>query len=101
MYWVHWKTRNAKLAKKSRAVTNPAAGLKVKPEVSEKKYFYQLNHKSKTNEVNDEMTYFSETWICPPFVECYPQSIHTPSSSAPKLDDVSCKPFRVKVPRPW
>ena len=33
-YCVHWKTLNAKLAKKSRAVMSPAAGRSVKPDVS-------------------------------------------------------------------
>lgn len=30
-YWVHWNTRNARLARKSRALTSPAAGLRLNP----------------------------------------------------------------------
>jgi hypothetical protein len=35
-YCVLWNTRNARLAKKSRAVSRPAAGRRVKPVCSEK-----------------------------------------------------------------
>lgn len=34
MYCVHWNTRNARLARKSLAVTSPAAGRSVNPDVS-------------------------------------------------------------------
>ena len=34
IYCVHWNTRNARLARKSRAVTSPAAGRSVNPDVS-------------------------------------------------------------------
>ena len=31
MYWVHWNTRNARLARKSRAASSPTAGRSWKP----------------------------------------------------------------------
>lgn len=34
MYWVLWKTRNARAARKSRADSSPAAGLNLKPVLS-------------------------------------------------------------------
>ncbi len=37
---MHWNTLNARLAKKSWAVTRPAAGRKVNPEVPEEKKFF-------------------------------------------------------------
>lgn len=36
-YWVLWKTRNARLARKSRAVRSPAAGRRVNPVYSEER----------------------------------------------------------------
>lgn len=36
MYWVHWNTRNARLARKSLAESRPATGRSVKPVRSER-----------------------------------------------------------------
>lgn len=37
IYWVHWKTQNARLARKSRADSSPATGLSWKPVLSAEK----------------------------------------------------------------
>ena len=42
MYCVHWNTRNARLARKSLAVTSPAAGRRVNPDVSGEERHYNV-----------------------------------------------------------
>lgn len=43
IYWVHWNTRNARLARKSRAERRPATGLSWKPVRSDNTEKYQYN----------------------------------------------------------
>jgi len=55
-YWVHWNTLKARLARKSRAVTSPAAGRKVKPEVPKKKISL-LNKSRETKSIAEKKTF--------------------------------------------
>ena len=86
---MHWNTRNARLARKSLAVTKPAAGLNVNPDDPENHKFggtlYMINtlhHKNVSLRYYLEIHifYVSESLTHLPFVEYNWDLYHIPAS---------------------
>ncbi len=102
IYWVHWKTLKAKLARKSRAVNKPATGLSWNPDFSFFFWWQQKYEKWKTSfwkEVNlESSSYALKKLKRPPAVEwtqgcrCqpFPDPSELPHAPYTRTPDTSC-----------